>query len=389
MNKEASKNIYVTMFKLIAIIVSIFVFSYAWFVHESDSNVEGVNIGTAKTNNIMISEDGNQGWGDSFNIDVGEGFRFNNEVTSDGINFYKANLKDEYGTPLSFTNATLNEDYLEFDVWFKNDSSVKLFLEEDSSVTPECGTKKEDLVLTPGSDKKIDDIVRASAYGDFSRDLIAGAVRVAFIRYIFNEETNSFELEDKPVLIWAPNKTYEITENDGWFTANVESTNSQSYKYIKVENSSTFREEDLDNLKDDISASYDTKMANGDPVLVSIDTEDGLEKKAGLKVRVWVEGNDRDAVSALKGGIFKINLSFVGITKEENTNVPNVKADDVSKTIDGINEHMEYSTDNGLTYTEYKNIVTFDKNATVYVRYKETDELLASKSVIVKFGGVN
>ena len=31
---------------------------------------------------------------------------------------------------------------------------------------------------------------------------------------------------------------------------------------------------------------------------------------------------------------------------------------------------MEYSTDNGLTYTEYKNIVTFDKNATVYVRYK-------------------
>lgn len=389
MNKEASKNIYVTMFKLIAIIVSIFVFSYAWFVHESDSNVEGVNIGTAKTNNIMISEDGNQGWGDSFNIDVGEGFRFNNEVTSDGINFYKANLKDEYGTPLSFTNATLNEDYLEFDVWFKNDSSVKLFLEEDSSVTPECGTKKEDLVLTPGSDKKIDDIVRASAYGDFSRDLIAGAVRVAFIRYNFNEETNSFELEDKPVLIWAPNKTYEITENDGWFTANVESTNSQSYKYIKVKNSSTFREENLDNLKDDISASYDTKMANGDPVLVSIDTEDGLEKKAGLKVRVWVEGNDRDAVSALKGGIFKINLSFVGITKEENTNVPNVKADDVSKTIDGINEYMEYSTDNGLTYTEYKNIVTFDKNATVYVRYKETDELLASKSVIVKFGGVN
>ena len=145
----------------------------------------------------------------------------------------------------------------------------------------------------------------------------------------------------------------------------------------------------MDNLKDVISASYDTKMANGDPVLVSIDTEDGLEKKAGLKVRVWVEGNDRDAVSALKGGIFKINLSFVGITKNENTNVPNVKADDVSKTITGINEHMEYSIDNGLTYTEYKNIVTFDKNATVYVRYKETDELLASKSVIVKFGGGN
>ena len=389
MNKEASKNIYVTMFKLIAIVVSIFVFSYAWFVHEENSNLEGVSIGTAKTNNIMISSDGNQDWGNTFNIDVGEGFRFNNEVTSDGIKFYKANLKDEYGNPLSFTNAVLNEDYIEFDVWFKNDSSVKLFLEEDSSVTPECGTNKEDLVLVPGSDKKIDDIVRASAYGDFSRDLIAGAVRVAFIKYNFNAETDSFELEDNPVLVWAPNKSYEITENDGWFTADVESTNSQSYKYIKVYDSNTFYEEDLDNLKDVISASYDTKMANGDPILASIDTEDGLEKKAGIKVRVWVEGNDRDAVSALKGGIFKINLSFVGISKEENNSVPSVRADDISKTIIGINEYMEYSTDNGLTYIEYKNMVTFDNNATVYVRYKETDELLASKTTIVKFGGGN
>ena len=389
MNKEASKNIYVTMFKLIAIVVSIFVFSYAWFVHEENSNLEGVSIGTAKTNNIMISSDGNQDWGNTFNIDVGEGFRFNNEVTSDGIKFYKANLKDEYGNPLSFTNAVLNEDYIEFDVWFKNDSSVKLFLEEDSSVTPECGTNKEDLVLVPGSDKKIDDIVRASAYGDFSRDLIAGAVRVAFIKYNFNEETDSFELEDKPVLVWAPNKSYEITEDDGWFTADVESTNNQSYKYIKVYDSNTFYEEDLDNLKDVISASYDTKMANGDPILASIDTIDGLEKKAGIKVRVWVEGNDRDAVSALKGGIFKINLSFVGISKEENNSVPSVRADDISKTIIGINEYMEYSTDNGLTYIEYKNMVTFDNNATVYVRYKETDELLASKTTIVKFGGGN
>ena len=50
---------------------------------------------------------------------------------------------------------------------------------------------------------------------------------------------------------------------------------------------------------------------------------------------------------------------------------------------------MEYSTDNGLTYIEYKNIVTFNNNATVYVRYKETDELLASKTTIVKFGGGN
>ncbi len=388
MNKEQSKKIYVTVYKLIAIVVSIFVFSYAWFVHESNSYLEGVNIGTAKTNNILISEDGIEGWGNSFNIDVGEGFRFNNEVTSEGINFYKANLKDEDGNPLSFTNAILNEDYLEFDVWFKNDSSVKLFLDKDSSVSPECGTTKDDLILYPGSDKKIDDIVRASAYGDFSRDLIAGAVRVAFIRYNYNTETDKFELESTPSLVWAPNKGYEITESDGWYSASIDSKNSQNYKYIKVNNSNSFSEEDVTNLLDVIHASYDEKMANGDPVLVSIDTEDNLEKKVGLKVRVWVEGNDRDAVSALKGGIFKINLSFVGLSKVENNNIPNVSVDEVSMSIHGIDEHMEYSTD-GETYTKYTNMVTFDSNSTVYVRYFETADTLASKPVILKFGGVN
>lgn len=389
MNKEQSKKIYVTVYKLIAIVVSIFVFSYAWFVHESNSYLEGVNIGTAKTNNILISEDGIEGWGNSFNIDVGEGFRFNNEVTSEGINFYKANLKDEDGNPLSFTNAILNEDYLEFDVWFKNDSSVKLFLDKDSSVYPECGTTKDDLILYPGSDKKIDDIVRASAYGDFSRDLIAGAVRVAFIRYNYNTETDKFELESSPSLVWAPNKGYEITESDGWYSASIDSKNSQNYKYIKVNSSNSFSEEDVTNLLDVIHASYDEKMANGDPVLVSIDTEDNLEKKVGLKVRVWVEGNDRDAVSALKGGIFKINLSFVGLSKVENNNIPNVSVDEVSMSIHGIDEHMEYSIDGGETYTKYTNMVTFDSNSTVYVRYFETADTLASKPVILKFGGGN
>lgn len=388
MNKEQSKKIYVTVYKLIAIVVSIFVFSYAWFVHESNSYLEGVNIGTAKTNNILISEDGIEGWGNSFNIDVGEGFRFNNEVTSEGINFYKANLKDEDGNPLSFTNAILNEDYLEFDVWFKNDSSVKLFLDKDSFVYPECGTTKDDLILYPGSDKKIDDIVRASAYGDFSRDLIAGAVRVAFIRYNYNTETDKFELESTPSLVWAPNKGYEITESDGWYSASIDSKNSQNYKYIKVNSSNSFSEEDVTNLLDVIHASYDEKMANGDPVLVSIDTEDNLEKKVGLKVRVWVEGNDRDAVSALKGGIFKINLSFVGLSKVKNNNIPNVSVDEVSMSIHGIDEHMEYSTD-GETYTKYTNMVTFDSNSTVYVRYFETADTLASKPVILKFGGGN
>ena len=383
MNKEQSKKIYVTFYKLIAIVVSIFVFSYAWFVRESDSNLEGVSIGTARTNNIMISNDGESEWSNSFNIDVGEGFRFNNEVSSDGMVFYKANLKDDEGFPLSFTEAVKNEDYLDFDIWFKNDKSVKLFLESDSSVSPLCGTSEDDLILDINSNKTIDDIVRASAYGDFSRDLIAGAVRVAFIKYNYDEENDKYVLDSKPSLVWAPNKGYEISESDGWYTAKINSTSSQNYKYIKVDGTS-FSEEEIDVLKDEVRASYDEKMANGDNPLLSIETEDGVEKKALLKVRVWVEGNDRDAVSALKGGKFKINLSFVGLTKEENNNVPNVSSNMTSKLIDGIDSTMEYSFD-GINYISYTNEVKF--NSVVYVRYKETSDTFASRPITLDFRG--
>lgn len=88
MNKDMNKKISSTIIKMIAIIVSIFVFSYAWFVHNENTHINAIEIGTAKTNNIQVSEDGGNNWGTSLSIDVGEGFRFDNEVTSDGINLY-------------------------------------------------------------------------------------------------------------------------------------------------------------------------------------------------------------------------------------------------------------------------------------------------------------
>ena len=129
MNKDMNKKISSTIIKMIAIIVSIFVFSYAWFVHNENTHINAIEIGTAKTNNIQVSEDGGDNWGTSLSIDVGEGFRFDNEVTSDGINFYKANLKNDDGYPLHFINATVNKDYLDFTVneffYSLNDEKLK------------------------------------------------------------------------------------------------------------------------------------------------------------------------------------------------------------------------------------------------------------------------
>ena len=387
MDKETQKKLKLTIIKLIAIIVSIFVVSYAWYVYEVQSDIAGVSVGTAKTNNILVSSNGESDWSANLDINVGENFIFNEEVTSDGINFYKAATKNENGNPTSFTQAVINKDYLDFDLWFKNDSTISMFLENESIVYPESGTKASDLIYDSTlSNSNLENIIRLSSYGNFSRDLIAGAVRVAIIGYNYDEETSQYILEDTPKLVWAPNKNYYIYMEDGVYKADINSNVSQDYSFTKVNNTSNFNTSRVINLKDNINASFSEKKAYGDPMLIRIETEEGVEKKAGIKVRVWVEGNDREAVQAVKGGIFKFNLSFVGIQKELNNLVPNVSANTTNNTIEDIEVGMQYSKDYANTWIDYNNsTISISTGDTIYVRYAETDNKFASNYVILEY----
>ena len=383
MDKQTSKKIYSTIVKLIAIIVSIFVFSYAWFVVNKENYLENIEVGTVKSNNLQISQSGEDGWGSILSIKSLNEFVFNDEVTSNGISFYKASSKDDNGMPIKLVNAVANQDYLDFDLWFKNDSNISIYLDKKSSVYPQCCTNVKDAVLNLNSTR--DDIVRVSSYGDFSKDLIAGAVRVAFINYNYNEETNSYDLEDKPVYIWAPNRNYEIIYKNGYYDFNIDSTNYETYTYMRYVNSTSFKETKLTNVKDVINASYSSKSSSGDKKIFEIKSS-GEEVKSGLKVRIWIEGNDREAVEALKGGQFKFNLSFVGFTKEENNKVPSITVE--NNVLVGLDETMESSTDSGINWISYKSgtEVTLD-NRQILVRYMETDDYLASSYVVV--GGNN
>lgn len=383
MNNKSNKKIYSTMVKLIAIIVSIFVFSYAWFVSNKENSLDNIEIGTVKTNNLQISQSGDGNWGSVLSINSLNEYVFNNEVSSNGISFYKAVGVDDNGNPSKLIKAIPNKDYLDFDLWFKNDSNISIYLDKNSSVYPECCSNISDAVLN--INKTRDDITRVSSYGDFSRDLIAGAVRVAFINYNYNKENNTYELEDKPVYIWVPNRNYEISYKNGYYDFNIDSTNYETYNYMNVINSTSFKETKLTNVKDEINASYISKSSSGDQKLFEIKSN-GEEVKSGLKVRIWIEGTDREAVEALKGGKFKFTLSFVGFTKEENNNIPSITVSE--NILLGLDETMEYSIDNGINWIGYKSgmEVTLDDRV-ILVRYMETDDYLASAYVTV--GGNN
>lgn len=383
MSNIKDKKIYRTMFKLIVIIVSIFVFSYAWFVATKENFLDSIEVGTFKVNNLEISKSGDDDWGSSLNIEVGEEFIFNNEVTSDGISFYKAVNKDEDGLPITLTKALENKDYLDFDLWFRNDSNITIYLDKSSRVYPLCCSDLEGSVVNNSYSRS--DIIRVSNYGDFTTDLIASGVRIAFIKYNYNEKEGTYELNDTPAYIWAPNKNYEIIYNNGIYEVDLNSNNIEEYSYMKVNNSNSFVSTKLTNVKDEIKASYIDRSNNGDTELFSI-ISDGEVVKSGLKIRVWVEGNDRDSVEALKGGKFKFDLSFVGFTKSANNIVPNVNMDSNGNLI-GLNESMEYSLDNGINWIRYISNTTVSSSNKVLVRYSETDDKLASSYVVV--GGNN
>lgn len=361
-------------FELLLVMVSVLVVTYAWFVTTAKNEAKDLNIKTKASRLLYISLDNGQTWDTELSLNLSDNFKFNNEVTSNGINFYKALTKREDGMPITFTSAESGIDYLEFDILFKANAPLGVFLDSTSSIVPTAGIEEYDLIG--------EGVARKSSYGDFSRDLIAGAVRIAFIENDYVEEKYIPKL--KTSLVWAPNKNYELLYNNSYYTFNINSTNGQDYKYINPTNGVNY--ELVDNLKDNLNTDFVNDFANGDPMITKIDENfnDGIR---AVTVRIWIEGNDREAHTALTGGMFTLNLNFMGIVKEENTLIPNVSVESINNKILNYSDTMEYSKDNGNTWIKYSvdNDPIFQSGDIVFVRYYENDNYYASNYKILNY----
>lgn len=373
-NRIRNNKVLKMSFELLLVMVSVLVVSYAWFINSTKTTSKDLNIKTKASRLLYISLDDGETWSTELSLDLNDNFKFNSEVTSNGINFYKALTKRDDGTPITFTDAISGRDYLEFNILFKANAPLGVFLDSDSTITPSAGLTQTELLGTT--------VARKSSYGNFSRDLIAGAVRIAFIENDYVEEQYIPKLT--PSLVWAPNKNYELKYNNGTYSFDLESNNQQDYTYINPLNGVSY--DKIDNFKDHLNTNYTNDYANGDPMITKIDTDYNNGIKA-VTVRIWIEGNDREAHTALTGGMFKLNLSFMGILKEENNLLPNVTANSETMSINNYSELMEYSIDNGMYWIKYSenNNPTFNSQDTVLVRYSENDNYYSSKNVELKF----
>lgn len=200
------------------------------------------------------------------------------------------------------------------------------------------------------------------------KDYVAGAARVAF-----------FE-DDTLKTVWIPNPNYKISD-DGE-SVEVNGGAESEYKYIKVSDGTVNElgtwDSELLTVGNEPLAS-ETVAGEAKPLLEF--TEAG---EKNLTIYIWVEGTDRESVTALAGGSIKYDLKLVGISKLGTNSL------DINDVVYNNGELLYASTGaeaggellysyNGTDWAQYSpsNDEFADGKEVVYVRAKETATELA------------
>ena len=352
--------------------------SYAWFYINQQVDVNYTpNIECEAGHSLEISVDSGQTWSGGVTIETAQPKML--DITGDGINLYKPITVDEKYQPKGFEKATkINSDtgegdFIEIEVQLRTNSQMDVYLSGNSFVSPVAeGTATN------------------SIYGNFSKNYIAGAVRVAVT------EKDSAGKETLKML-WDPNPYYKLTKNtNGTYTfdktvktANVAAADKYQY-YVYNSQTGTysikkFSMDEIVNKKISLGnvGGKDELTAGDSPILTSF-VPDGTQKMMykTLMVRVWFEGTDREADQALSGGVIKMYFKFNGVNKKAVTTANQTAINNITYSNNKFNNVVtgyQYSY-NGFEWKTYTAGQALDTATykTWYWRYPETEENLAS-----------
>lgn len=317
---------------------------------------------------IALVEDGvATRWSSSIDYSAGEFTTV--DISGDGYHLYRPSEIDENQQPVNLIPAVSSlensnsYDYIEMEVAFRSVSAMNVYLSEESFIAPVDPTD-----------------TTSNIYGSFSRDYIAGAMRVAVI-------------DDSGLkMLWAPNSQYQLIQNgDGTYAfksgANGDSTPESAYYYYgEDENGNLVQQEVSADAYAGKKFVVDSTGAKADysgnsAALVSLVPEsDGAQAQKTVRIRIWFEGTDREAHQALAGGNVNVRLKFIGIAKEtdedKQTAINNITFNQDNSTFTGLAEGMVFSTD-GRNWTEYNpeapNLPVLESGDFIYIKYPETD----------------
>lgn len=285
---------------IVSILVALVIATFAWFYTGPRANTNDFALPVGNANYIQISGDKGNSWSEGLDMEIGINKNFK-EISGNGSSFFAPvydvvqNADGGYSTQLvSFNDVSVSQLYYEQTMDFRADTVQDVYLSPQSYVT---------------------------AVDESGNSYIDGAIRVAF-----------FELDsdgnETLKCIWAPNSTVEYSAVTNTFTrdgsvepyyyyqqsltpvdiGSLEGTNSDVAK-ISTEGTDSFGCGYNEEYK--FMWSNGQNMPANAPSLLTVDSsgEDAHFYKS-LKVKVWLEGYDRECVSLLSGQKFTMKLHF-------------------------------------------------------------------------------
>lgn len=283
---------------IVSVLFIIIIATLAWFYTGKEADADNFAVRVGKATYVQVSGDSGNNWSEDLDVEIGINKNFK-EISGDGRILYapiyeveEDGLTGRFDTRLvSFEQVSAEEYYYEQVLDFRADTMQNIYLSPESIVTAVDGGN------------------------------IDGAIRIAF-----------FELDDAGNetlrLIWAPNSTVEYSAQTDSFIR--EGTVEPYYCYqrsqIAVDPQSLDRSNsDLvkiyTNDTDEFGCGYDPtykfmwtngeNMPSDAPAVLTLNIagEDGHYHNT-MKVKVWLEGHDRECVSLLSGQKFTLKLQF-------------------------------------------------------------------------------
>ena len=282
---------------VVALIAVLTTASFSWFSIRRDLKVNEFRVGVSKSLNLKIVNEGSSNdnivtnWGETFTL---------KPIWGDAKNFFVPEYQrtevvagsgvfDDLptGNYLSINNLGDYAFVMEFSL------SINAYVDLCLDFTTENNSR---VAICKGSE------IRKSAYGDFSKDYIIGATRVA----VFEGDTLK--------MIWIPNSTIQLVE--------LEDGTCQLLTNGEVEESYTFLKQDKTTFN-----VYTEGKANGNVVIddvlyvwgdITSENSPAITTFIGVKqfkAITWIDGNDRECTNALVGGKINVNLCFAAREK--------------------------------------------------------------------------
>lgn len=277
---------------IIALIAIVATATFSWFVNRNDNIVDRVKVEVTESLNLELVSDGASQ--DKISSNLTEDF-YLKPLWGNGENFFlPIYSRQEVVEGSGVYDDLPTGEYEPFEDDIKKYAFIMEFMLSSSDYA-DLYLENSELNRTFVQKGRYSE-TRKSAYGDFSKDNIIGAIRVA----IFEEDTLK--------MIWIPNTQIQLSKQNDGYDLIADGEVEGSYSFVNSDGSvyeiPTDEEKNGNVIMDGVTYVWGDITKENCPKVTQ------LFGKKKFKVVVWIDGSDRECENALVGGRISVNLCF-------------------------------------------------------------------------------